>query len=404
MSVVPRKGNVPEADWNDWRWQLRKSIRTREELESWIRLTEEERQSLAQGGGRLRMAITPFWASLMDPDDPHCPIRMQAVPTTHEFRNTSIDLTDPCGEDGDMVAPGLVHRYPDRVLMLVTDVCAMYCRYCTRARIVGQPVKERMVGPGMLGPAFEYLRKNKKVRDVLISGGDPLMLSDERLEAVIRELKSIPHIEFVRIGTRIPVVMPQRVTPELCAMLKRYSPIWLSLHFSHPKELVPEVAAACNRLADAGIPLGSQTVLLKGINDSPRVMLKLMHGLLQMRVRPYYIYQCDLVFGTEHFRTSVQTGLRIMESLRGHTTGYAVPIYVIDAPGGGGKVPITPEYVLNKSRKGVIIRNFEGKVFMYPERQDQHPGILEPEEASRWMRVAGPVSGGRRVREAANAK
>ena len=364
QAVASRRNTVSEAEWNDWRWQVRKSLRTLKDLESWVNLTEDEREAVAKAGGRLKIAIPPYFAELMDPEDPACPIRRQAIPTMDELKLSSCEVDDPLGEDGDMVAPGLVHRYPDRVLFLVTDVCPMYCRYCTRARLVGAKgqleVDERE-------QAYDYLRKNKKVRDVLISGGDPLMLTDEKLEDIIANLRAIPHIEIIRLGTRFPSVLPQRVTPQLVAMLKKHHPIWMNIHFSHPKEVTPEAMAATSLLVEAGIPLGSQTVLLKGINDTPAVMRSLMHKLVMARVRPYYIYQCDLIKGAEHFRTAVSTGVRIMEALRGHTSGYAVPTYVIDAPGGGGKVPIAPEYVLDKDREGVIFRNYENKVFRYPD-------------------------------------
>jgi lysine 2,3-aminomutase len=278
-------------------------------------------------------------------------------------------MIDPCGEDEHMPVPGLVHRYPDRVLFLVTDRCAAYCRYCTRSRVVS--------GAGELhlhtefDAAIQYIREHIEVRDVLLSGGDPLLFSDDKLEHILAQLRAIPHVEFLRIGTRIPIFLPQRITPELCAMLKKYHPLWISIHMNHPREATAEVRDACARLADAGIPLGNQTVLLRGVNDDVATMKELMHRLLMMRVRPYYIYQCDLVHGTHHLRASVRKGLEIIEALRGHTTGYAVPQFVIDAPGGGGKVPVGPEYVLAHDKQRVIIRNYEGKVFEYPEPGDE---------------------------------
>lgn len=360
---IPLWQDVSEEEWEDWHWQLRNRITHVDALRQVIRLTPEEEEACARKEGRLVMAIPPYWASLMDPVDPTCPIRRQAVPTMEEFSIGPFDLKDPCGEDQDMPVPGLVHRYPDRVLFLVTEQCAMYCRHCTRRRLVGQ-------NHGLMNTyraAFQYLKEHKEVRDVLISGGDPLMMTDVRLAQVLAALREIPHIEFIRIGSRTPVTMPQRVTAEFCEMLKRYKPIWMSLHFCHPKEITPRVKQAMDMLADSGVPLGSQTVLLKGINDDPEVMKKLMHELLKVRVRPYYIYQCDMAEGISHFRTSVEVGIRIMEALRGHTTGYAVPTFVIDGPGGGGKIPVAPNYILSYEDGVIVLRNYEGKVYRYIE-------------------------------------
>lgn len=351
---------------SDWKWQLKHRITTLPELEKWLNLTVEEKRAIQYSAGRLKMAITPHFVSLMDKNDPECPIRRQAVPSLDEFKTNVNELADPCGEECDTVSPGLVHRYPDRVLLLVTDACAMYCRHCTRRRIVG--TSEGTLSPAHLDQALDYIRQNKNIRDVLISGGDPLLLSDTKLDKLLSKLRSIDHIEIIRIGTRVPVTIPQRVNLELIGMLRKYQPLYLSIHFNHSKEISEETKTACRMLADSGVPLGSQTVLLKGVNDKPAVMLQLMHDLLKVRVRPYYLYQCDLAQGTEHFRTSISTGLRVMEALRGHTTGYAVPTFVIDAPGGGGKVPINPEYVISRSKKGIIIKNYEGKVFVYPEK------------------------------------
>ena len=356
---------VPDTDWNDWRWQFRNRITTLEALEALMPLTPEERQGVAQAGNHLAMAIPPYFFNLIDVHDPHCPIRRQVIPRIEEMTAAPWEMIDPCGEDEHMVAPGLVHRYPDRVLFLITDRCAAYCRYCTRSRVVSGVGEQHLHTE--LTEVIDYIRKHTEIRDVLLSGGDPLLFSDERLEHLLGQLRAIKHVEFLRIGTRIPIFMPQRITPELCAMLRKYHPLWMSIHCNHPKEATREVREACARLADAGIPLGNQSVLLRGVNDDAAVMKELMHKLLMMRVRPYYIYQCDLVKGTHHLRTSVREGVRIIEALRGHTTGYAVPEYVIDAPGGGGKVPISPEYVLAHDKQRVIIRNYEGKVFEYPE-------------------------------------
>jgi lysine 2,3-aminomutase len=368
--VPPLWKEVSEKEWNDWRWQLRHRITTFEQLKEIIDLTPEEIEGIKHSRGRLALAVTPYFASLMDPINPNCPIRRQAVPRIEELHLSKNDMVDPCGEDKDSPVPGLVHRYPDRVLLLVTDQCAVYCRYCTRRRLVGS--HERAITQGNFEEVLKYLKSHRKVRDVLLSGGDPLLLENERLEEILSRLRPIPHIELLRIGTRVPVTLPQRITGGLVRMLKKYHPLMISIHFSHPKEITDQVKRACNDLADGGIPLGSQTVLLKGINDKPYIMKKLVHELLKIRVRPYYIYQCDLATGTEHFRTSVATGIQIIEKLRGYTTGYAVPTYVVDAPGGGGKIPVEPVYVVSRGKGKVVLRNYEGKVFEYPE-----PNIIE---------------------------
>jgi len=374
--------NVSETEWNDWRWQLRHRVTTLEQLEKLLPLTKEERLGVQLAGHHLAMAITPYFFNLIDVNDPNCPIRRQVIPRIEEMTTASWEMTDPCGEDEHMPVPGLVHRYPDRVLFLVTDRCAAYCRYCTRSRVVSGVGEQHLETD--FSAAINYIREHTEIRDVLLSGGDPLLFSDERLEHILSQLRAIPHVEFLRIGSRIPIFLPQRITPELCMMLKKYHPLWLSIHTNHPKEATAEVKEACGRLADAGIPLGNQAVLLRGVNDDVPVMKELMHKLLMMRVRPYYIYQCDLVKGTHHLRSSVRKGLEIMEALRGHTTGYAVPQFVIDAPGGGGKVPIAPDYVLAHDKQRVIVRNYEGKVFEYPEVMDETaavPGGIRGEAA-----------------------
>ncbi len=368
--IPPLWRNVSEREWNDWRWQLRHRITTYEQLKEILELTLEEIEGIKHSKGRLALAVTPYFASLMDPNNPNCPIRRQAIPRIEEFHLSRNDLVDPCGEDKDSPVPGLVHRYPDRVLLLVTDQCAVYCRYCTRRRLVGS--SERSITQGNFEEVLKYLKSHRKVRDVLLSGGDPLLLENERLEEILSRLRALSHIELLRIGTRAPVTLPQRITGGLVRMLKKYHPIMISIHFTHPKEVTEAVRRACNELADGGIPLGSQTVLLKGINDKPNIMKKLAQELLKIRVRPYYIYQCDLAMGTEHFRTSVATGIQIIEKLRGHTTGYAVPTYVVDAPGGGGKIPVEPVYLVSRGKGKVVLRNYEGKIFEYPE-----PNIIE---------------------------
>ena len=362
--------DVPEEQWNDWKWQLRNRIETVEDLKKYLQITPEEEEGIRQCLGVLRMAITPYFLSLIDPEDPNDPIRRQAVPTAKELHRSPADLLDPLHEDTDSPVKGLTHRYPDRVLLLVTDQCSMYCRHCTRRRFAGQT--DHAVSMEQINKCIEYIRNHPEVRDVLISGGDPLVMSDERLESIIAALYEIPHVEIVRIGTRTPVVMPQRITPELCAMLKKYHPIWINVHFNHPKEITPESRKACEMLADAGIPLGNQSVLLAGVNDCVYTMKKLVHELVRMRVRPYYIYQCDLSVGLEHFRTPVGKGIEIIEALRGHTSGFCVPTFVVDAPGGGGKIPVMPDYLISQTPHKVILRNFEGVITTYTEPEHYH--------------------------------
>ena len=357
--------DVKESDWKDWRWQLKNRISDVEHLSEVIDLTDQEKEEIDQALGKLRMAITPYYASLINNDDPDCPIKKQAVPVSEELNLGKADMEDPLHEDVDSPVPGLTHRYPDRVLLLVTDQCSMYCRHCTRRRFAGST--DESLPLGKIEKAIDYISETPRVRDVLISGGDALLISNEKLEKIIKKLREIDHVEIIRIGSRTPVVMPQRITPELVNMLKKYHPIYLNTHFNHPDEITPETERAAQLLADAGIPVGNQSVLLKGINDNPKVMRELVHGLLKMRIKPYYIYQCDLSQGIEHFRTRVDRGISIIESLRQHTTGMAVPTYVIDAPGGGGKIPVNPQYLISRSPGKVVLRNFEGKVFAYTE-------------------------------------
>ncbi|MEH2126472.1 KamA family radical SAM protein [Nostoc sp.] len=348
--------------WNDWRWQMRHRLTKLEHFQKLLRLSTTEEQGLLIAPEKFAVAVTPYFASLLDPEEPLCPLRLQVIPRQEELIVSPADMVDPCGEDNDTPVPGLVHRYPDRVLLLALDSCAAYCRYCTRSRLVSQgemyPVTRR------LDAIAAYLEEHTEIRDVLISGGDPLLMADEPLDNLLRRLRTIKHIEFIRIGSRVPSFLPQRITPELVALLRKHR-VWLSLHFCHVQELTPEVAQACDRLADGGIPLGSQTVLLKGVNDSEKALKNLFHGLLKLRVRPYYLYQCDPVVGTAHLRTSVQTGLDLISKLRGHTTGYAVPTYVIDAPGGGGKVPIQAETLMGYEQGTATVRNWAGQTYTY---------------------------------------
>ena len=370
---------VGDAEWNDWQWQIANRITTVDDLRKVINISDEEAATIEKSLGKLRMAITPYYASLMDPDDPACPVRKQAVPTINETRLAKADLHDPLHEDVDSPTPGLTHRYPDRGLLLITDQCSMYCRHCTRRRHAGET--DHAYGVEQIQKGIDYIRETPTFRDVLLSGGDPLTVDPEILEWVISELTKIPHVDFVRLGTRTPVVCPQRVTVKLCDMLKKYHPIWLNTHFNHPKEVTPESSRACAMLADAGVPVGNQSVLLKGVNDCPYIFRELNQQLLKIRVNPYYIYQCDLSEGIEHFRTSVGKGIQIIEYLRGHTTGMAQPLFIVDAPGGGGKIPVGPNYVVSRSDRKVILRNYEGVLTTYTEPDDNQS---RPQELYHW--------------------
>jgi len=364
-----RRQFYPEAtliDWNDWQWQSRHRITNSNQLSTILQLSNDERTMVASSMKHFPMAITPYYASLIDREHPHQPLRRTVVPVTAEELYSPGEARDPLAEEGDSPVPALVHRYPDRVLFLVTDFCFTYCRYCTRSRLVGSGAKSH-ISTAQWERAITYIEASPCVRDVLLSGGDPLTLPDEKLEWLLSRLRRIRHVEFLRIGTKAPVVLPQRITPALTRVLKRYHPLWISIHFTHPDELTPEVSQACERLADAGIPLGSQTVLLSGINDSLEVMKRLMHGLLRIRVRPYYIYQCDPILGSAHFRTPVEKGIEIIQGLRGHTTGYAVPTYVIDAPGGGGKIPVFPRSLVGRDGNDLLLRNYQGRIYRYPD-------------------------------------
>ena len=368
---APIWADVPDERWNDWRWQLSNRVNTLEEIGRVLNLTDDERAGLATPD-KFRVDITPYFLSLIDPDDPNDPIRRQVIPTDCEHEAFTSMMEDSLAEDRHSPVPGLVHRYPDRVLMLVTTQCASYCRYCTRSRIVGDATQNfnRHDHEAQL----EYLRRTPQVRDVLISGGDGLTLAPRLLESIIRDLREIPHIEIIRIGSRVPVFLPQRIDDELCQMLAKYHPLWMNLHFNHPNELTPEVARACDKLARAGIPLGNQSVLLAGVNDCLHIQRALVHKLVENRIRPYYLYQCDLVEGSGHFRTPVGKGIEIMEGLRGHTSGYAIPTYMIDAPGGGGKIPVMPNYLISYSDNKVVLRNYEGYITTYeePEHYQAH--------------------------------
>jgi lysine 2,3-aminomutase len=364
--------DATDEQWNDWTWQLRNRIQNAADLKKVMKLTAEEEDGVNKCLETLRMAITPYYLSLIDTKNPDCPVRKQAVPLVNELYRSPADLVDPLHEDGDSPVPGLTHRYPDRVLLLITDQCSMYCRHCTRRRFAGQ--SDMPLPSAQIDNAIEYIKNTPQIRDVLLSGGDPLLFSDDKIEKIIKKLRAIPHVEIIRIGTRTPVVMPQRITPEFCNMIKKYHPVWINTHFNHPDEITDDSIRACNMLADAGVPLGNQSVLMRGVNDCVHVMRKLVHGLVKMRVRPYYIYQCDLSLGLSHFRTPVSIGIQIIEGLRGHTSGFCVPTYVVDAPGGGGKIPVMPEYMISQGYQKIVLRNFEGVVTSYEEPSVYSPG------------------------------
>lgn len=375
---APYWHDIPDEKWMDWRWQMSHRLNSVADLEHVINLTDSERKALSTDG-LFRVDITPYFASLIDPDDPNCPVRKQIIPTAREMVPFESMMEDSLAEDKHSPVPGLVHRYPDRVLMLVTTQCASYCRYCTRSRIVGDPTQT--FSRQEFDAQIEYIENTPQIRDVLLSGGDPMVLAPKLLDMILRRLRAIPHLEIIRIGSRVPVFLPMRITPEFCEMVEKYHPLWLNIHVNHPKEITPELAAACDRLARAGVPLGNQSVLLAGINDSVRIQRKLVHDLVKIRVRPYYLYQCDLVEGSGHLRTTVSKGIEIIEGLRGHTSGYAVPTYVVDAPGGGGKIPVMPNYVLSQAPGRVVLRNFEGFITTYREPLDYDPEAIKPQEA-----------------------
>src|SRR5512141_2394783 len=350
---------VSDTLWNDWHWQQRERVTRLAQLEQVVRVTDDERRAAIETEAEFQMGITPYYAALMDPDDPACPIRLQSVPTMEETFVSAEDLEDPLAEERDMPTPGITHRYPDRVLFYTTHNCPVYCRHCTRKRKVADPTSA--AAKRQIEDSLAYIEKHAEIRDVVISGGDPLSLSDERLDYILGRLRAIPHVEIFRLGTRNLVTLPQRVTDDFVRMLREHHPVYVNTHFNHPKECTAEAFEAARRLADAGCPIGNQMVLLKGVNDDPAIVKELNHKLLLMRIRPYYIYQCDLAKGISHFRTPVETGVKIMQALRGHTSGLAVPHFVIDAPGGGGKIPLNPDYVVPHEGKRWVLRNYPGQ-------------------------------------------
>ncbi|MEN9722065.1 MAG: hypothetical protein RJB38_51 [Pseudomonadota bacterium] len=357
--------DVADKDWNNWVWQQQKRIKSFDVLEKVLNVTQEERDAFAQSHEMFNMGITPYYASLMDKDDPNCPIRLQSVPKMGELYVSPVELEDPLGEEKDMPVPGVTHRYPDRVLFYTTHNCPVYCRHCTRKRKVSDP--SSAAATKQLEEGLAYIEAHKEIRDVVISGGDPLSNSDERLEYILSRLRAMDHIEVFRLGTRNLVTLPQRITDSFVQMLRKYHPVFIHTHFNHPKECTQEAFDACARLADAGCIINNQMVLLKGVNDDPQIVKQLNHKLLMMRVRPYYIFQCDMSQGISHFRTPIEKGLEIIKALRGWTSGMAVPHFVVDAPGGGGKIPLIPSYVEGREGKKWILRNYKGDRYEYNE-------------------------------------
>lgn len=381
---------VSEKKWNDWRWQMRNTIRSVKQLREVLPISQDEAQGVEISNAHFRMAITPYYASLIDPGNPLDPIRFQAIPREQEVLPSANDLEDPLAEDVDSPVPGLTHRYPDRVLLLVSEICSMYCRHCTRRRSVGE--KDAHITKSQLNAAIKYIAEHEEVRDIVISGGDPFTLSDERIDDLLKKLRAIPHVEIIRLGSRTPVVMPMRITTKLCRIIKKYHPVYVNTHFNHPREMTQEAREACARLVDHGIPMNNQSVLLRQINDCPHVMMQLMHQLLIARVRPYYIYQCDLSMGLGHFRTPLSRGIEIMEALRGHTSGLAVPTFVVDAPGGGGKIPVSPNYIISQTAGQIILRNYEGVMCRYIENPNLNSGCGNHQACGdpRYMVKEGP--------------
>ncbi|MBN2154464.1 MAG: lysine 2,3-aminomutase [Candidatus Lokiarchaeota archaeon] len=392
--------DISDEEWNDWKWQVRNRIETVDALKKLIPLSNDEEEGAKNCLKLFRMAITPYYLSLIDPNDPYDPIRAQSIPTANELIRDKVDLEDPLDEDVDSPVPGLTHRYPDRVLLLVSENCSMYCRHCTRRRFAGH----HDLNPSIeqIDRAVDYVRNTPQIRDVLLSGGDPFLLADNRLEYIIKRFREIPHVEIIRIGSRTPVVMPMRITKNLVDMLHKYHPIWLNTHFNHPHEVNEHSKLACEMLADAGIPLGNQSVLLAGVNDCIHVMRRLVNELVRIRVRPYYIYQCDLSVGLHHFRTSVGKGIEIIEGLRGHTSGFCVPTFVVDAPGGGGKIPVMPNYLISHGDHQVILRNYEGVICAYTEPTDYIPDCHCPDHENELSGVAGLMRGNRITLEPAD--
>jgi lysine 2,3-aminomutase len=359
--------NTSDEEWFDWKWQMRNRLTRKEHFQKFLKLTENEIGGFDIALNKLSVAVTPYFFNLIDPNNPNCPVRKQIMPSTLESISTQIEMKDPVGEENTMPVPGIVHRYPDRVLFLVTDRCASYCRYCTRSRLVSN-AQDYGFHPS-LEEGFKYIEQNPSIRDVLISGGDPLLLSDEKLQSILNRLRKISHVEFVRIGSRVPVFLPQRITDNLLSIFEEQENLWMSIHVNHPLECTTDLYNACRKIVKAGVPLGNQTVLLKGVNDETSIMKSLLHRLMMMKVKPYYLYQCDLIEGSSHLRTNPSVGLKIISELRGFTSGYSIPQFVIDAPGGGGKIPVNPDYILKNDEDGILLKNYEGETYHYPSKQ-----------------------------------
>jgi lysine 2,3-aminomutase len=380
--------------WNDWKWQIKNRIRTPDQLIRYLP-TLHDNQNLTDVIKKYPLAITPYYASLIQRPDTSDPIFQMCVPQHEELFSPSWLSEDPLEENEDMPVPGLVHRYPDRALVIVTTTCASYCRHCTRKRIAG--TRECTISARRLQQVTDYLLAHPEISDVIISGGDPLTMPTDAIEAVLSSIRSVESVQVIRIGTRVPVVLPMRITAELVEMLRKYHPLWINTHFNHPNELTPESADACNKLADGGIPLGNQTVLLRGVNDSAQIIEQLCRGLIRMRVRPYYLYQCDLVRGIEHFRTPLSRGIEIIEYMKGRVSGIAIPSFIVDAPHGGGKIPIMPNYIVSMSPTHTVLRNYEGLMVNYPEPeiktlpkpQDEQ---VQPLKAGVWELAVGKAS------------
>lgn len=356
--------DVTDEEWNNWKWQIKNRITTTEQLSKVINITDIEKSNIDSCLEKFKMAITPYYSMLIDENNDNCPIKSQSIPTINELNIGPYELADPLAEEKYSPVESIVHRYPDRVLFLLTHKCSMYCRHCTRRRVVGE--EDFSVKAEILEKAISYIKSDSKIRDVLLSGGDPFIMSDSYLEHIIQRLREIPHVEIIRIGTRTPIVLPMRITDNLVNMLKKYHPIWINIHFNHSNEITPESIEACNKIVDAGIPLGNQSVLLKGVNDDVDVLRELFLKLVKNRIRPYYLYQCDIAQGISHFRTKVETGIEVIKSLRGNISGYAIPTFVIDAPNGGGKIPINPEYIVSIDNKKIRMKNYKDEIYSYP--------------------------------------
>lgn len=383
--------DVARDDWDDWKWQVKHNVATVESLAEIIPMTEAERESIRGTFAKYKFAVAPYYLSLVNPANPECPIRLQCVPSEKELHLEPEEMGDPLAEDGDMAVPNVVHRYPDRVLVTITETCSMYCRFCTRRRFVLN--KEQHKDPNEIDVMVDYIASHPEIRDVILSGGDSLMMGEAALMKFLERIRAIPHVEIIRIASKFPCVFPMRITDELVGKLKAFKPLYFMTHFNHPYEVTPEAELACSRIVDGGIPMMNQAVLLRKINSDSVIMKKLMHELLRIRVKPYYIYQCDLSEGISHFRTPVEKGIEIIESLRGHTSGLAVPEFVVDMPGGGGKVPLAPQYLISQSDKKIVVRNYEGYICTYPQPVETDCTCSTAAEIERSIKTAPAETG-----------